>query len=381
MNSLALVNTTSIQNSNDTDKWQLPHYVPLRAIQAPSILLTVAILFGNALVVASYKINRRLRTRTNAFLVSLAVSDFLVGSISMPMWIYNIIIVDNGSVPFKAVYKTFDVFSALASIYHLTAISIERYIAVSRPFYYKSLPSLFQRAMIISAWLVAGLLASLSSFTMPSVLKIPWNSRVYATVMFIIGFAIPAAIVFFMYAGVFSVARSLLQRNPHHSPGGRQSTGSLMSQYYQGERKVAITVAFITGLFIANWVPFFTVSIMAAYCFHCLPSSQKTFTWLVAIVKGVHYLNSGVNPLVYAQRDSEMRKTFLTLLGLKRVNRRLRAKKEKPWGIKQLTGRTIQCYHLGSSSGVQYHVSGSVNEVFTRIPENHVGHCRPMISE
>ena len=316
MNSLTLVNTTSIQNSNGTDKWQLSHYVPLRAIQAPSILLAVAILFGNALVVASYKINRRLRTRTNAFLVSLAVSDFLVGSISMPMWIYNIIIVDNGSVPFKAVYKTFDVFSALASIYHLTAISIERYIAVSRPFYYKSLPSLFQRAMIISAWLVAGLLASLSSFTMPSVLKIPWNSRVYAIVMFIIGFAIPAAIVFFMHASVFSVARSLLQRNPHHSPGGRQSTGSLMSQYYQGERKVAITVAFITGLFIANWVPFFTVSVMAAYCFHCLPSSQKTFTWLVAVVKGVHYLNSGANPLVYAHWDSEMRRTFLTLLGL-----------------------------------------------------------------
>ena len=151
MNSLTLVNTTSIQNSNGTDKWQLPHYVPLRAIQAPSILLAVAILFGNALVIASYKINRRLRTRTNAFLVSLAVSDFLVGIISMPMWIYNIIIVDNGSVPFKAIFKTFDVFSALASIYHLTAISIERYIAVSRPFYYKSLPSLFQRAMIVSA--------------------------------------------------------------------------------------------------------------------------------------------------------------------------------------------------------------------------------------
>ena len=50
-------------------------------------------------------------------------------------------------------------------------------------------------------------------------------------------------------------------------------------------------------------------------------------------------------------------------------------------GIKQLTGRTIQCYHLGSSSGAQYHVSGTVNEMFIRIPENYVGHCRPMVSE
>ncbi|XP_022800457.1 probable G-protein coupled receptor No9 [Stylophora pistillata] len=372
MSTLSLINATSVQNPNDTHKWQRSHYVLLHNIQAPSILLAVVILLGNSLVITSYKINGRLRTRTNAFLVSLAVSDFLVGSISMPMWIYNLIIVDNGSVAFKAVFKTFDVFSALASIYHLTAISIERYIAVSRPFYYKSLPSLFQRAMITSAWLVAILLASFSSFTMPSVLKIPWNSRVYATVMFIIGFAIPAAIIFIMYVGVFSVARSLLQRNPHYPPGSRVSNGSLMSQYYQGERKVAITVAFITGLFIATWVPFFIVSITASYCLHCLPSSPKTFTWLIVIVKGAHYLNSGVNPLVYAQRDSEMRRTFLTLLGFKRVTRHKSAKQERPWGIKQLTGRTIQCYHLGSSNAAQYHVSGTVNEFFTKITEKHV---------
>ena len=57
------------------------------------ILLATVILFGNSLVVASHNINRRLRTQANAFLVSLALSDFLVGSISMPMWIYIIIVV------------------------------------------------------------------------------------------------------------------------------------------------------------------------------------------------------------------------------------------------------------------------------------------------
>ena len=341
MRILQLVNTTKVWNG--TEEWQL-NFVPLRAILAPSILLAVVVLFGNFLVIASYKINKRLRTRTNAFLVSLAVSDFLVGSVSMPMWIYNIIIEDKGSVAFKAIFKTFDIFAALASIYHLTAISIERYIAVSRPFYYKRLPSSFHRAMITSAWFVAGLLASLSSVTFPFV---PWTSRVYSSAMFLCGFTIPTAIIAGMYVGVFSVARSLLQRNPHHPPAGRQSTGSLMSQYYQGERKVAITVALITCLFIAAWVPFFTVSIIAAYCLHCLPSSPNSLIWLIAIVKSAHYLNSGVNPLVYAYRDSEMRRTFLRLLGVKRVDRRLTGIQERPWGIKQLTGRTIKCYNLG----------------------------------
>ena len=135
----------------------------------------------------------------------------------------------------------------------------------------------------------------------------------------------------YMYVGIFSVARSLLQRNPHHATS-QQSAGSL-KQYYQGERKVAITVALITGLFIAAWAPFFTVSITAAYCLHCLPSSPDSLIWLIAIVKSAHYLNSGVNPLVYARRDGEMRRTFLTLLGLRRVTGRFRSEEETPWGF------------------------------------------------
>ena len=56
--------------------------------------------------------------------------------------------------------------------------------------------------------------------------------------LFVGGLLIPAAIILCMYVGVFSEARSLLQRNPHHLSAGRQSKGSLMGQYYRGERKV-----------------------------------------------------------------------------------------------------------------------------------------------
>ena len=326
----AYSSNNTIQVKNATEERQ---FVPLQAILAPSILLSVVILFGNSLVILSYKSNKRLRSRTNAFLVSLAISDFLVGSISLPMWIYILIIEFGESVAFKVVFRIFDIFAALASIYHLTAISIERYIAVSRPFYYKRLPLSFHRAMITSAWSVAGLLASLSCMNM--VFKISWFSRIYSTVLFICGFTVPTAIIACMYVGIFSVARSLLQRNPPHTTS-QQIAGSL-TQYYQGERKVAITVALITGLFIVAWVPFFTVSVIAAYCIHCLPSSPDSLRGLVIIVKSVHYLNSGVNPLVYAHRDREMRKTFTRLLGLKRGIFRFRSEEETPWGFPMRT--------------------------------------------
>ncbi|KAJ7318453.1 hypothetical protein OS493_037932 [Desmophyllum pertusum] len=322
-------NTSKLKNA--TEVWQT-NFIPLRAILAPSILLAVVILFGNFLVIAAYKTNKRLRTRTNAFLVSLAISDFLVGSVSLPMWI--IIMGLNVSDAFRAVFKSFDVFSALASIYHLTAISIERYIAVSRPFYYKCLPSFFHRAMITSAWFVAAFLASLSSITLPFVLKIPWISQVYSMVLFICGLIVPTAIIACMYIGVFSEARSLLQRNPPRNrprTTRRRSSGSLW-KYYQDERKVAITVALITVLFITAWVPFFAVSVTAAYCFQCLPSSPDSLRVLVVIVKSVHYLNSAVNPLVYAHRDREMRRTFIRLLRLKCGNC-LNDEEEIPWGF------------------------------------------------
>ena len=126
-------NTTTRNNATQDRTRDLMAFPGL--IFVLSIILIFVILFGNSLVIASYKTNRRLRTRTNAFLVSLAFSDFLVGSISLPMWIYGIMSEQNVSITFQAFFKSFDAFSALASIFHLTAISAERYIAVSRPFY------------------------------------------------------------------------------------------------------------------------------------------------------------------------------------------------------------------------------------------------------
>ena len=298
-------NKSKLRNSTEE---LYSNFIPLRAILAPYILLAVVILFGNSLVVLSYKSNNRLRTRTNAFLVSLAISDFLVGGISLPMWIYIILTEFNESA--TLIFRVFDVFAALASIYHLTAISIERYIAVSRPFYYKCLSSFFHRAMIASAWIAAGVLASLSSVN-----TTPLISRVYSMVLFIGGFTVPAAITAFMYTGVFSEARSLLHRNPPRT--ANQQNAKSLKQYFHGERKVAITVALITVLFLVAWLPFFTVSVTAAYCHHCLPSSRDSLRGLIIIVKSMHYLNSAVNPLVYARRDREMKKTFVKLLGLK----------------------------------------------------------------
>ena len=52
------------------------------------VLLALFVTLGNILVITAFRFNSRLRTINNTFLLGLAVSDLLVGLISIPLWIY-----------------------------------------------------------------------------------------------------------------------------------------------------------------------------------------------------------------------------------------------------------------------------------------------------
>ena len=110
-----------------------PSYVLLVFSQALAFLIIV----GNSLVITTYRRNAFLHTRTNIFIVSLVVSDLLVGAVSVPIWTY-LTFVNFQNIPIHLLenYLFFDIFSTLASIFNFTAISIDRCYVISRPFTY-----------------------------------------------------------------------------------------------------------------------------------------------------------------------------------------------------------------------------------------------------
>ena len=123
------MNTTSeVPGSSRSPSYVLPVF---------SQALAFLIIVGNSLVITTYRRNAFLHTRTNIFIVSLVVSDLLVGAVSVPIWTYlTFVNFQNIPIHLLEIYLCFDIFSALASIFHFTAIAIERCYVISRPFTY-----------------------------------------------------------------------------------------------------------------------------------------------------------------------------------------------------------------------------------------------------
>jgi 7 transmembrane receptor (rhodopsin family). len=82
VNSNATKNNSDTRSINATDNFAPPTEI------AVLCLICVLTILGNLLVIWAYaKGSKKLRTRTNFFVINLAISDLLVGCISLPFWL------------------------------------------------------------------------------------------------------------------------------------------------------------------------------------------------------------------------------------------------------------------------------------------------------
>ena len=119
--------------------------------------LALAACLGNILVVLSVCTNRRLRTVTNFYVVSLAISDLCVSILVMPL---GIVVELTGKWLFGSVlceiWVSCDVMLCTASILNLCCISLDRYFAITKPLVYSTRRSKrLALSMIAVVWVAA----------------------------------------------------------------------------------------------------------------------------------------------------------------------------------------------------------------------------------
>lgn len=296
------------------------------------ILLTVS---GNILVCLAVYSTRRLRNVTNCFIVSLAITDFLLGALVLPFsTLYQV----TGEWPLGAhfcnIYISLDVMLCTASILNLFAISLDRYFAVTAPLRYPMLLLPWRVGVILATiWLV-----SVGVSFVP--IHLGWNTRdlsvqniregdpardcrfelnpTYVLVDAFATFYLPLVAMCWSYHRVFLIARMQAKRNISTRRGSSSSPGATILALR--EHKATVTLAAVLGAFVVCWFPYFTFFTIMGIRNEDNPprTPQSVVLWL-------GYANSALNPVLYAMLNRDFRSAYTKLLcGGQRCKTRMR---------------------------------------------------------
>lgn len=271
-------------------------------------ILMFLILVGNSLIIAAYVKNSRLRTGSNVFVVSLAASDWLVGAIAVPLYAVTLRS-ENSSPLLSRFFISLDIFSGTASVFHLISVTVERYIAISQPFFHRGLLLKSYYFVLGVVWALSLLLSSLDFALNPSV------SRNYPLYVLLTVFFLALLAISLLNARIFKIARSLIHNTVEPADQMSENSASLERRKIRRERKTAATLAMMSGVFFVTWFPH--VIGACVFTFQCFPCGLTLVDVgrIGSFIKFMQYSNSALNPFVFAFRDPDMRMTIKTMTG------------------------------------------------------------------
>ncbi|KAM6930498.1 alpha-2B adrenergic receptor [Xenentodon cancila] len=123
-------------------------------------LMVVFTIVGNIMVIIAVLTSRSLRGPQNLFLVSLAAADILVATLIIPFSLTNELL---GYWYFKSlwceIYLALDVLFCTSSIVHLCAISLDRYLSISRVTYGRQRTPKRIKCAIVVVWLISAVIS------------------------------------------------------------------------------------------------------------------------------------------------------------------------------------------------------------------------------
>ncbi|XP_062239690.1 cholecystokinin receptor type A [Platichthys flesus] len=362
-----------IKNISECEEEQEPSPEPQDINQTVRIFLYSLIFLlsvvGNSLIVAVLVRNRRMRTVTNLFLLSLSISDLMVSLVCIPFTLIPNLMRDFvfGAGMCKLVMYFMGV-SVSVSTFNLVAISLERYSAICNPLTSRSWQTKSHAAKVITAtWVASSILmlpypisSTLKPFTRLNnstghMCRLVWpNDAIqqswYVSLLLLL-FLIPGIVMMTAY-GLISLElyRGIkFELSSRKSSRERQcSTGSIKPGdndgcYMLPSKKRSITCSFshsstkptavarvssssstanlmakkrvvrmllvIVFLFFLCWTPVFVVNAWQAF------DRRSAYRLTGAPISFIHlmsYTSACVNPIIYCFMNKRFRKGMLS---------------------------------------------------------------------
>ncbi|XP_069009779.1 trace amine-associated receptor 13c-like [Embiotoca jacksoni] len=271
--------------------------VLLNIVLSSISLITVAL---NLLVIISVSHFRWLHTPTNILLLSLAVSDLLVGFLLMPgefflrttCWFLGDLVC--------CLYNNVSFIITSASVGDMVLISIDRYVAICDPLHYPTRITVPRAKLCVCmCWLCSVLFSGLilmDGLTHPG----RYNSchgecvivinPISGVVDLVLTFIFPITVIIVLYMRVFVVAVSQARAMRSHVTGVTLQLSVTLTTK-KSELKAARTLGVLVVVYLICFCPYYCLSVAGD------DSLSSTFT---SFALYLFYFNSCLNPVIYA---------------------------------------------------------------------------------
>ncbi|KAM4551731.1 neuromedin-U receptor 1-like [Odontesthes bonariensis] len=297
------------------------------------IIFVVGVL-GNSLTCAVILRYRVMQTPTNYYLLSLAVSDLLVLLLGMPLELYEMqqnypFLLGEGGCYFKIfLFETV----CFASILNVTALSVERYVAVMHPLKVKFMTTRAHVKKVIFMLWVLSMLCAVPNTSLHGIYVLPpwfgrefprsaichvvkpiWMYNLIILISTLVFFMLPMLIISILY---FLIGLQLRRERLMTAVGTNCSFGpesvSKSHKKRLSKRNLQVTkmLCVLVVVFGLCWAPFHVDRLMWSFIDKWSPQHYMIFE-NVHIVSGVcFYLSSAVNPILYNLMSTKFREMF-----------------------------------------------------------------------
>ena len=279
-------------------------------------LIALLGLVGNSLVIIVVVSNKQMRNTTNLLIINLAFADlfFIIICVPFTAIAYVMPVWPLGSILCKVYQYVINV-TAYASVYTLVLMSLDRYLAVVHPIQSMTLRTVKNCTLVILISWVIICAVNIPVYLEHDTITYPYGDyenrtkcvfvkafddvyygRLFYGFFFAFAFILPLTLVIILYGAMI---KRLLR--------GVGGSGEVS----RGKKRVTKMVISVIVAFTICWIPFHVIQMCN---FFGSGNFQTFFFGLQIGATCFAYMNSCINPILYAFLSDNFRKSFRKLL-------------------------------------------------------------------